>query len=119
MSDLLRLDMLGKRFVQMCADVFPFCKAGNLLYLVCEKIHFVLHAATEIMRWGNLINCSGEAPEEAHKINVKGPGANTNHRGTDGYTMLNHARRKETARILGSAIQGNAMYCDVMRHNLE
>jgi hypothetical protein len=23
--------------VQMCADLFPFRKAGNLLYLVCEK----------------------------------------------------------------------------------
>ena len=35
-------------------------------------------SAAEIMWWGNLINCSGEAAEEAHKINVKGPGNNTN-----------------------------------------
>ena len=107
MKDLLRLDQLGKRFVQMCADLFPFRKCGGLLYLVCEKIHSVLHSAAEIMRWGNLINSSGEAAEGTHKINVKGPGVNLNHRDTDGGTLLAHARRKETVRMLGSAIQGN------------
>ena len=79
-----------------------------MLYLVCGKIHSVVHAATEIMRWGNLINCSGEAAEKTHKINVKGPGANINHRESDGYTLLNHARRKATVQALGAAIQGNA-----------
>ena len=42
---------------------------------------------------GNLINCSGEAAENTHKINVKGPGANTNHRDAGGGTMMNHASR--------------------------
>jgi hypothetical protein len=106
MKDLTRLDLLGKRFVQMCADLFPFRKAGNLLYLVCEKIHSVLHSAAEIMRWGSLINSSGEAAEGTHKINVKGPGVNLNHRDSDGGTLMAHARRKETTRLLGSAIQG-------------
>jgi hypothetical protein len=59
------------------------------------------------MRWGNLINCSGEAAEEAHKINVKGPGNNTNNRESAAGTLLTHARRKETARQVGNAIQGN------------
>lgn len=106
MKDLTRLDLLGKRFVQMCADLFPFRKAGNLLFLVCEKIHSVLHSAAEIMRWGSLINSSGEAAEGTHKINVKGPGVNLNHRDSDGGTLMAHARRKETTRMLGSAIQG-------------
>ncbi len=106
MKDLFRLDALGKVFVNMCATLFPFRKFGNLLYLCCEKIHSVLHSAGEIMRWGNLINCSGEAAENTHKINVKGPGANTNHRDTAGGTMMNHANRKETAKRLGQAIQG-------------
>ena len=44
-----------------------------------------------------------------HKINVKGPGANTNHRDTAGGTMMNHASRKETAKRLGQAIHGT--YC--------
>ena len=102
MKDLLRLDLLGKAFVKMCADLFPFRKAGNLLYLVCEKIHSVLHAASEIMRWENLINSSGEAAEGTHKINVKGPGVNLNHCDTDGQTLL-----AQTAQMLGTAIQGN------------
>jgi hypothetical protein len=107
MKDLQCLDLLARRFVQMCADLFPFRKCGGLLYLACEKIHSMLHSASEIMRWGNLINCSGEAAEGTHKINVKGPGVNLNHRGTDGGTLLAHARRKETVLRLGAAIQGN------------
>ncbi len=74
-----RLDLLGMRFVQMWADLFPFSKAGNLLYLVCEKIHSVLHSASETMRWGSLINSSGGAGEGTHKTNVEGPGVNLNH----------------------------------------
>ena len=54
-------------------------KCGNSLYLCCEKVHSVLHSATEIMRWGDLINTSGEAPEQSHKINVKAPEKNLNH----------------------------------------
>jgi hypothetical protein len=73
MQDLLLLDLLGKQFVQICADLFPFRKAGGLLFLCCKKIHSVLHSAAEIKRWGNLINSSGEAAEGTHKINVKGP----------------------------------------------
>ena len=107
MKDLMRLDLLGNQFMRMCADLLPFRKAGGLLYLACEKIHSILHSAAEIMRWGNLINSSGEAAEATHKINVKGPGVNLNHRETDGGTLLAHARRKETVRLLGSAIQGN------------
>jgi len=77
------------------------------LYLCCEKIHSMVHCASEIMRWGSLINCSGEAAEEAHKINVKGPGTNTNHHEGEGGTFMTHAQRKETARLLGTAIQGS------------
>ena len=72
-----------------------------------RKIHSMVHSAAEIMRWGSLINSSGEAAEGTHKINVKGPGANLNHRDGDGGTLLAHARRKETTRLLGAAIQGN------------
>jgi len=75
MNSLLRLDTLARLFVKMCATLFPFRKFGGLLYLCCEKIHSMLHCSMEIMRWGSLINCSGEAAETAHKINVKGPGS--------------------------------------------
>ena len=108
-SDLLRLDALAKRFVSMCASLFPFKKCGDLLYLCCEKIHSMLHCSSEIMRWGSLINSSGEAAETAHKINVKGPGTNVNQRDSASGTFLNHVRRKETDRVMGSAIQGNIL----------
>ena len=106
-SSLLRLEALARKFVSLCASMFPFKKSGDLPYLCCEKIHAMLHSASEIMRWGSLINCSGEAAETAHKINVKGPGSNVNQRDSALGTLMTHARRKETARLMGSAIQGN------------
>ena len=112
MNALLRLDALARKFVSMCASLFPFQKFGGLLFLCCEKIHSMLHSASEIMRWGSLINCSGEAAETAHKINVKGPGSNVNQRDSALGTLMTHARRKETARLMGSAIQG-----DIIRSN--
>ena len=108
-SALLRLDALAKRFVSMCACLLPFKKYGGLIYLCNEKIHSILHSASEIMRWGSLINSSGEAAETAHKINVKGPGPNVNQRDSSLGTLMTHARRKETARLMGSAIQGDNM----------
>ena len=107
MRSLLRLEALARKFVSMCASLFEFNKRGGLLYLSCEKIHSMLHSASEIMRWGSLINCSGEAAETAHKINVKGPGSNVNQRDSALGTLMTHARRKETARLMGSGIQGN------------
>ena len=52
-----------------------------------------------------MINCSCEAAEEAHKINVKGPGNNTNNRESSTGMLLAHVRRKETAIQVGSTIQ--------------
>ena len=109
MSGLHRLDTLARIFVSKCASLFPFMKAGAILYLCIEKIHSMLHSASEIMRWGSLINCSGEAAETARMINVKGPGSNVNQRDSALGTLLTHARRKETARLMGGAIQGNNM----------
>ena len=109
LSALLRLDALASIFVSMCARLFPFTRHGGLLYLCNEKIHSMLHSASEIMRWGSLINCSGEAAETAHKVNVKGPGSNVNQRDSALGTLMTHARRKETARLMGGAIQGNNM----------
>ncbi len=65
MRDLLRIDLLGKQFVQMCADLFPFCKTGGLLLLCREEIHSVLHSAAKIMC--NLVNSSGEAAKGTSK----------------------------------------------------
>jgi len=107
MSDLLRLEALARTFVSKCASLFPFTKFGGMLYLCNEKIHSMLHSAAEIMRWGSLINSSGEAAETTHKIHVKGPGSNVNQRDSALATLMTHARRKETARLMGGAIQGD------------
>ena len=110
---LSRLEALARKFVSMCASLFPFKKIGGLLYLCNKKIHSMLHSAAEIMRWGCLIKCGGEAAETAHKINVKGPESTVNQRDSALGTLMTHARRKETARLMGSGIQG-----DIIRHNL-
>ena len=115
LNSLLRLDALAMTFVSICASLFPSEKYGDLLYLSCEKIHSMLHSASEIMRWGILINCSGVAAETAHKINMKEPGSNVNQRDSALGTLMTHARRKETAHLMGSAIQGNII-CNI-RHN--
>ena len=99
MSGLLRLDALARLFVSMCASLLPFKKFGGLLYLCNEKIHSILHSASEIMRWGSLINCSGEAAETAHKINVKGPCSNVNQRDS----ALQHAHDARPAERNGGS----------------
>ena len=53
MGDLFRLEALANKFVSMCATLLPFKKFGGFLYLCCEKIHSMLHSASEIMRWGS------------------------------------------------------------------
>jgi hypothetical protein len=93
-----------------------------MLFLCCEKIHAMLHSASEIMLWGSLINSSGEVAETAHKMDVKGPGSNVNQRDSALGTLMTHARRKETARLMGSAIQGglisyNVYYCVTICNN--
>ena len=91
MSGLHRLDALARIFVSKCASLFRFIKAGGILYLCIEKIHSMLHSASEIMRWGSLINCRGEAAETARKINGKGPGSNVNQRDSALGKLMTHA----------------------------
>ena len=50
------ISLLRRRVVSMCACLLPFKKPGDLLYLCNEKIHSMLHSASEIMRWGSLID---------------------------------------------------------------
>jgi hypothetical protein len=54
MIDLARLEMYGKTFVELCTVVFCMHKCENLFFMCCEKVHSVLHAASEIMRWGEI-----------------------------------------------------------------
>ena len=54
----------------------------------------MLHSATEIVRWGSLINSSGETNESTLKINVKGLGVKLHHRDTDGSTLFRSRQTK-------------------------
>ena len=60
MNSFLRLEALARKFVSMCPSLFPFKKFGDLLYLCNEKIHSMLHKASEIMWWGSLITSGGK-----------------------------------------------------------
>jgi hypothetical protein len=93
--------------------MFPFKKNGDMLLLCCEKNHAMLHSASEIMLCGSLINGSGQAAETAHKINVKGHASNVNQRDSVLRTLMTYARRKETAPLMGSAIQ-----CGMICYNI-
>ena len=70
-----------------------------------ENIHSMMHHESKIMRLGSLINCSGQAVQTSHKLNVKGPGY-INQLDSALGTLMTHAQQKETARLVGSAIQG-------------
>jgi hypothetical protein len=50
--------------------------------------------------------------ETAHAINVKGPGSNVNQRDSALGTLMTHSRRKDTACLMESAIQGGITCCN-------
>ena len=66
----------------------------------------MVHWESEIMRLGSLINCSGEAAQTSHKLNVKGPGSKVNQLDSAFGTLKTEAQQKETARLVGRAIHG-------------
>jgi hypothetical protein len=105
-SDLLRLDRLGKAFINLCKATFQFKNLIGLGILCCDKMHYIIHCCLEVMRWGSTINSNGEAGENAHKDNIKRPGKNTNQGpGADG-SMMRHAQTKEALKLAGQAIDG-------------
>ena len=64
----------------------------------------MVHSASEIMRCGSVINCSGEAAKTAHKSNVKGQSSIIKQRDLALAILMTHVRKKETARLMGSAV---------------
>ena len=56
----------------------------------------------EIMRLGSLINCSCEAAQTSHELNVKGPGSKVNHGHSALGTLMAHAPRLVGSSILGT-----------------
>ncbi len=71
-----------------------------------DKVHFMIHAASEIMKWGSIINCSAEVVELGHKTWVKEQGQKTNHGDSSAKTMMNNSQSKIASMELTQAILG-------------
>jgi hypothetical protein len=56
-----------------------------------DKVHFMIHAVSEIMKWGSIINCSAEVVEQGHKTWVKEQGQNTNQGDSSAKTMMSNS----------------------------
>ncbi len=71
-----------------------------------DKVHFMIHAVSEIMKWGSIINFSAEVVEQKHKKRVKEQGKNTNQGDSARKTMMNNSLQKIASMELTQAIKG-------------
>jgi hypothetical protein len=106
-DDLSLLDRLARQFFEMCKEVFPYKNLKGCWIMGTDKVHFMIHAASEIMKWGSIINCSSEVVEEGHKKWVKEQGNNTNQGDGSAKTMMNNSLQKIASMELTQAIKGN------------
>ena len=111
-DELQLLDTLGCAFLGKCSRLFPFVNSKGMNIMCTDKVHFIIHAASEIMKWGNIINCSAEAPEIAHKLWVKAQGNNTNQGPSSAKTMMCHSQSKAAAKMCAQAIAGPFQICN-------
>lgn len=105
-EDVYLLDSLATAFMDRCAQLFPFRNGQGHLIMGTDKVHFMIHAAAQILNWGNIINCSAEPSEITHKIWVKGQGDNTNQGPSSAKTMMRHSQSKAAAQECAQAIAG-------------
>ena len=110
-DELHLLDTLGSAFLNQCTQLFPFLNSKGMNIMCTDKVHFIIHAASEILKWGNIINCSAEASEIAHKLWVKGQGDNTNQGPSSAKTMMSHSQSKVAAKMCAQAIAGPLHIC--------
>jgi hypothetical protein len=105
-DDLSLLDRLARRFFEMCKEVFPYKNGNGWWIMGTDKVHFMIHAVSEIMKWGSIINCSAEVVEQTHKKWVKEQGKNTNQGDSAAKTMMNNSMQKIASMELTQAIKG-------------
>jgi hypothetical protein len=108
-DDLALLDRLARQFFEMCKEVFPYKNKLGHWIMGTDKVHFMIHAASEIMKWGSIINCSAEVVEEGHKTWVKEQGCNTNQGDSAAMTMMNNSLQKIASMELTQAVKGRVM----------
>ena len=105
-DDLSLLDRLARRFFEMCKELFPYKNGNGDWIMGTNKVHFMIHAVTEIMKWGSIINCSAEVVEETHKKWVKEQGKNTNQGDSSAKTMMNNSLQKIASMECTQAVRG-------------
>ena len=117
-EDTYLLNCLATSFMDRCAKLFPFRNGKGNLIMGTDKVHFMKHAATQILNWGSIINCSAEASEITHKIWVKGQGDNTNQGPSSAKTMMRHSQSKAAAQECAHAIAGlkRWLYCFLVKN---
>jgi hypothetical protein len=105
------------RFLERCKELFPYKNKKDNLICDTEKMHSIVHAGADVMRWGDPENMSAEAPETGHKEWVKKQGGKTNQGPQVQLSMMKHTLRKEASELLGEAIEGadcrimHILYC--------
>lgn len=115
-EDLAELDRLAIMFFEKCKEVFPYFNGVGNWIMGTDKVHFMLHAASEIMKWGSIINCSAEVVETNHKTWVKEQGQNTNQGASSAKTMMKNSMRKVASMELTQAMAGESVTSCI--HNL-
>ena len=94
------------RFLDECSTVFPFKNSQGYYYMATEKVHGVIHTPNDIPRFCHYLNSCCEAPETAHKKNVRQQGLKTNQGPEVQLTMMLCSLRKEYSALLCEAVQG-------------
>ena len=104
--DISDLRTMAEAYLQRCKSVFPYKNKLGYHIMESEKMHSMVHTGEDIENYGDLINCSGEAPELAHKDHIKKQGGKTNQGDSSKFTLMDHCIRKEAAALLLEAVDG-------------
>ncbi len=105
-DDFAELERLARLFFEKCKEVFPYKNGRGDWIMGTDKVHFMIHCVSEIMKWGSIINCSAEVVETTHKTWVKEQGPNTNQGASSNATMMKNSMRKIASMELTQAIAG-------------
>jgi hypothetical protein len=112
--DIVELDKLGINFLDLSRETFKdftVGKAGQEKHICAsEKMHRIVHCATQATALGDLCNVEAMA-EIVHRWAVRGPQKLVSRSDATGSGLLKVAERKEGARMLMEAHSGKHRLC--------
>ena len=112
--DIVELDKLGINFLDLSRETFKdftVGKAGQEKHICAsEKMHRIVHCATQATALGDLCNVEAMA-EIVHRWAVRGPQHLVSRSDATGSGLLKVAERKEGARMLMEAHSGMHRLC--------